>query len=67
VGVRPGEKIHEELMSKYEIKSDQVLPKTFISTSIPRNKEEMLSIITSLFGLDSLNLKRAIVYEANQY
>lgn len=67
VGIRPGEKIHEELLSKNEIVSDQVLPKTFISTSKPRKKEEILSIITSLFGLDSLDLKRAIVYEANQY
>lgn len=67
VGIRPGEKIHEELMSKQEILSDQVLPKTFVSTSVPRNKEEILSIITSLFGLDSLDLKRSIVYEGNQY
>lgn len=67
VGIRPGEKIHEELMSKQEIMSDQVLPKTFVSTSKPRKREEVLSIITSLFGLDDLNLKRAIVYEANQY
>lgn len=67
VGIRPGEKIHEELMSQQEIMSDQILPKTFISTSIPRKKEEILSIITSLFGLDSLDLKRAIVYEANQF
>lgn len=67
VGIRPGEKIHEELMSRHEIMSDQVLPKTFVSTSVPRKKEEILSIITSLFGLDSLDLKRAIVYEANQY
>lgn len=67
IGIRPGEKIHEELMSRHEIMSDQVLPKTFISTSVPRYKEEVLSIITSLFGLDDLNLKRALVYEANQY
>lgn len=66
VGIRPGEKIHEELMSNNEILSDKVLPKTFISTSKPRKKEEVLSIITSLFGLDEENLKRAIVYEANQ-
>lgn len=65
VGIRPGEKLHEELMSKQEIMLDQVLPKTFVSTSVPRNKEEVLSIITSLFGLDNLDLKRAIVYEAN--
>lgn len=67
VGIRPGEKIHEELMSREEIMSDQVLPKTFVSTSIVRKKEEVLSIITSLFGLDSLNLKRSLVYEANQF
>lgn len=67
VGIRPGEKIHEELMSRQEIMSDQVLPKTFISTSIPRKKEEVLSLITSLFGLDGADLKRAIVYEANQF
>jgi UDP-N-acetylglucosamine 4,6-dehydratase len=67
VGIRPGEKIHEELMSKNETVSDQVLPKTFVSTSTPRNKEEILSVITSLFGLDSLNLKRSLVYEANQF
>lgn len=67
VGVRPGEKIHEELMSKQEIVSDRVLPKTFVSTSTPRRKEDVLSLITSLFGLDNQNLKRAIVYEANQY
>lgn len=66
VGIRPGEKIHEELMSKQETMSDQVLPKTFVSTSIPRKREEVLSVITSLFGLDGVNLKRAIVYEANQ-
>lgn len=65
VGIRPGEKIHEELMSRHEIMSDQVLPKTFISISPPRKKEEVLSIIVSLFGLDDLSLKRAIVYEAN--
>lgn len=67
VGIRPGEKIHEELMSSQEVMSNKVLPKTFISTSVPRKKEEVLSIITSLFGLDGQNLKRAIVYEANQY
>lgn len=67
VGIRPGEKIHEELLSINEIASDQVFPKTFVSTSIPRKKEEVLSIITSLFGLDNLDLKRAIVYEANQF
>lgn len=67
VGVRPGEKIHEELMSQIEVISDQILPKTFISTSQPRKKEEVLSIIASLFGLNDLDLKRAIVYEANQY
>lgn len=67
VGIRPGEKIHEELMSKSEIMKDQVLPKTFVSTSRPRKREEVLSIITSLFGLDSTDLKRAIVYEANQF
>jgi FlaA1/EpsC-like NDP-sugar epimerase len=67
IGVRPGEKIHEELMSKSEIMADHVLPKTFVSTSKPLRKEDVLSIITSLFGLDDLNLKRAIVYDANQY
>lgn len=67
VGIRPGEKIHEELQSKSEIMRDQILPKTFVSTSRTRKREEVLSIITSLFGLDSLDLKRAIVYEANQY
>lgn len=67
VGIRPGEKIHEELLSQHEVASDKVLPKTFVSTSKPRNKEEVLSIIASLFGLDNLDLKRAIVYEANQY
>lgn len=67
VGIRPGEKIHEELLSQHEVASDQILPKTFVSTSKPRKKEEILSIITSLFGLDTMNLKRAIVYEANQY
>lgn len=67
VGIRPGEKLREELMSSQEVMSDQVLPKTFVSTSIPRSKEEVLSIITSLFGLDDQNLRRAIVYEANQY
>ncbi len=65
VGIRPGEKTHEELMSQHEIVLDQVLPKTFVSTSKPRKKEEVLSIIVSLFGLDDLDLKRAIVYEAN--
>lgn len=67
VGIRPGEKIHEELLSQHEVASDKVLPKTFVSTSKPRKKEEVLSIITSLFGLDNIDLKRAIVYEANQY
>lgn len=67
VGIRPGEKIHEELLSQHEVASDKVLPKTFVSTSKPRKKEEILSMITSLFGLDSMDLKRAIVYEANQY
>lgn len=67
VGVRPGEKIHEELMSQYETASTQVLPKTFISTSQTLEKEEVLSFITSLFGLDGSVLKKAIVYEANQY
>lgn len=67
VGIRPGEKIHEELQSKSEIMRDKVLPKTFVSTSKPHKREEVLSIITSLFGLDGTDLKRAIVYEANQF
>lgn len=67
VGIRPGEKIHEELMSKHETMSDQILPKTFVSTSRNCKREEILSVITSLFGLSNLDLKRAIIYEANQY
>ncbi len=67
IGMRPGEKIHEHLMSTQEIVSDKILAKTFVSISKPCSKEEVLSIITSLFGLDDLNLKRAIIYEANQH
>ena len=67
VGVRPGEKIHEELFSMKETIKDQVLPKTFISASQARKKEDVLSLIVSLFGLDGQNLKRAVVYEANRF
>lgn len=66
VGIRGGEKLTEVLMSSQEVTSDQVLPKTFVSTSTPRSREDVLSMIVSLFGLGNLNLKRALLYEANR-
>lgn len=65
-GVRPGEKLFEELLNDNEVQSEQVFPKIFIGKAEPMGKEELYSVIGTLPGLNPVELKETLVGIANR-
>ncbi len=64
-GIRPGEKMFEELLNDNEVQSEQVFPKIFIGKAEPMGKEELYSVIETLPDKDPVELKETLVGIAN--
>ena len=64
-GIRPGEKLFEELLNDNEVQTEQVFPKIFIGKAEPMGKEELYSVIETLPDKDPVELKETLVGIAN--
>lgn len=64
-GLRPGEKMFEELLNENEVQKDQVFPKIFIGKAEPMEKDELYSVIDTLLDKDPVAMKEVLVGIAN--
>ncbi|MDX1699472.1 MAG: nucleoside-diphosphate sugar epimerase/dehydratase [Melioribacteraceae bacterium] len=65
-GIRPGEKLFEELLNEDEIQSDHVFPKIYIGKSTPINNIEMNNLLDKMLGLNNEELKDMLIRIANK-
>lgn len=64
-GLRPGEKMYEELLNENEVQKEQVFPKIFIGKAEPMEKSELYDVIDSLPDMGPVELKETLVGIAN--
>lgn len=65
-GIRPGEKLFEELMNESERQSDVVFPKIYIGKATPITKHELFSLLDKIPTLAGSELKDTLVGVANR-
>ncbi|WP_341961939.1 polysaccharide biosynthesis protein [Planococcus maritimus] len=65
-GIRPGEKMYEELLDSDEIQDKQVFPKIFIGVANPVAELELKYIMEKLHEMDDIELKGLLVGLANR-
>lgn len=65
-GIRPGEKLFEELMNDSEKQSEVVFPKIYIGKATPITKHELLFLLEKIPTLSSIELKELLVGTANR-
>lgn len=65
-GIRPGEKLYEELLSSEERVSEQIHEKIFVGKVTPKPLEEVENFISNLLELDTATLKERLVEFAKQ-
>ena len=65
-GIRPGEKMYEELLDSDEITDKQVFPKIFIGRANPVAELELKYIMEKLHEMNDIELKEVLVGLANR-
>lgn len=64
-GIRPGEKLYEELLNDNEIQKEHIYPKIHIGKAEPMEKEELYAIADNLLNKDTEDLKNTLIAIAN--
>lgn len=64
-GIRPGEKLFEELLSKNEVHNEQVYPKIYVGKTSDLYIEEIQDIISNLDGLSADQVRDRLLGLAN--
>jgi len=65
-GIRPGEKLYEELMNDSEKQSEVVFPKIYVGKATPISKHELLYLLETMPTLAGSELKDTLVGVANR-
>ncbi|MGQ7355736.1 polysaccharide biosynthesis protein [Streptococcus suis] len=65
-GIRPGEKLYEELLSTEERISEQIHEKIFVGRVTNQDKEQVQDFIDRLLSMDKTELKKALIDFARQ-
>lgn len=60
-GIRPGEKLYEELLNENEIQNGYVFPKIHIGKATPISKAEMTNILEKILELTDEEIKNKLV------
>ncbi|MCP1160703.1 polysaccharide biosynthesis protein [Bacillus infantis] len=64
-GIRPGEKLYEELLNAEEINSEQIHPKIYVGKSVEVDMENILDRIESHLHLDDAGLREVLLSITN--
>lgn len=64
-GIRPGEKMYEELLNEEEIQEQYVYPKIHVGKAYCPNEQLLMAFLTELETLDALDLKQRLLGMAN--
>ncbi|MCJ8007984.1 polysaccharide biosynthesis protein [Lederbergia wuyishanensis] len=64
-GIRPGEKMYEELLNENEIQEKQIFPKIHIGKAEPLEKKELFNLISSFNEMTTDQLKETVISVAN--
>jgi FlaA1/EpsC-like NDP-sugar epimerase len=64
-GVRPGEKLFEELLKVDEVHQEQVYPKIYIGKSIDQDVEAIMQLLAEFTLMDSEMLKTRLLFLSN--
>ncbi len=65
-GIRPGEKMYEELLNENEVQKEQVFPKIHIGKAEPINKEDLYYMINKLKEISIDEMKEILIEAANK-
>lgn len=65
-GIRPGEKLFEELLNEDEIQSKQVFPKIYIGKANPVSELELFYVLEKLPEMNAVEIKQTLVGLANR-
>src|SRR5699024_1260094 len=65
-GIRPGEKMFEELLNKDEIQKNKVFPNVHIGKAKPLDKEYLYQLMQQLPTMDRNELKKTLIEIANK-
>ncbi|MBO2535668.1 polysaccharide biosynthesis protein [Rummeliibacillus suwonensis] len=64
-GIRPGEKLFEELLNEDEVQKKQVFPKIFIGKAEPIDKQKLYQMLDSILEQDTDTLRETLIRIAN--
>ncbi|MFS0689436.1 nucleoside-diphosphate sugar epimerase/dehydratase [Sporosarcina sp. 179-K 8C2 HS] len=65
-GIRPGEKLYEELLNESERQSEYVFPKIYIGKATPICQLEMENVLNNLLDMDECKLKETLIGLVNR-
>ncbi|MFJ7856146.1 polysaccharide biosynthesis protein [Peribacillus frigoritolerans] len=65
-GIRPGEKMYEELLGEKEVHSEAVFPKIFIGKAVLEQEEEIQYLLNSYDDFSITELKEFVINLANR-
>jgi FlaA1/EpsC-like NDP-sugar epimerase len=65
-GLRPGEKMYEELLNEKEIHPEPIFPKIFIGKAVLEQEEEVNYLLEQFEQFNSLKLKEYVINLANR-
>ncbi|MDW0116313.1 nucleoside-diphosphate sugar epimerase/dehydratase [Sporosarcina thermotolerans] len=65
-GIRPGEKLFEELLNENERQSEYVFPKIYVGKATPISELEQEYVLDRLLGMDTEELRTTLVGLANR-
>lgn len=66
-GIRPGEKLYEELLIASENTGEKVYDKIFVGKAVRRSLEEVMSFLKTLEGCSEGSLKERLIYFAKTH
>ena len=64
-GMRPGEKLYEELLNDYEMRDKQIYPKIYIGESMEVNVEEVIELVEAAWSEDKEVVREVLLSIAN--
>lgn len=66
-GIRPGEKLYEELLVDGQLAENQVYEKIFIGNTTKYDRQEALAFVSSLEGMSDKDLRNKLIAFANEH